>query len=46
MEIDLAEQFVLILADDGPFAGPLEAELLRCGATVTIRDPAMIDSHP
>ena len=43
MEIDLAEQFVLILADDGPFAGPLEAELLRCGATVTIRDPAMID---
>ena len=44
MEIDLAEQFVLILADDGPFAGPLEAELLRCGATVTIRDPALIDS--
>ena len=45
MEIDLAEQSALILADNGPFVGPLEAELSRCGATVTIRDPALIDSQ-
>ena len=43
MEIDLADQAALILAQDGPFVGPVKAALSRCGATVTTRDPAHID---
>ena len=43
MEIDLTDQTALILAQDGPLVGPVEAALAHCGAIVTMHDPAQIN---